>query len=103
MVLNGIYFFLGVLLGIVILYYESALPPPFNHIGYKQKKRNRLRLFGIRIHHSTLGIIGLISSYLLNSTEQLISTIIFGTSIIFLISQIPEIVEHRTLFWEDEA
>ncbi len=103
MILNVVYFFIGVLLGIVILYYESALPPPFNHIGYKQKKRNRLRLFGIRIHHSTLGIVGLISSYLLNSTEQLFSTIIFGTSAIFLISQIPEIIQHKTFFWEDDA
>ena len=97
---------MGVIIGLGVLWYSDALPEPFSSIGYKGNPNPiRLRIKGIRIHHSTLGIglIGLASILHMFDRSKSFSDFFLGLGMLWLGSQIIEIYQHKTLFWEDFA
>lgn len=98
-------FWVGVLIGVIILWWGDAFPPPLSQYGNKSTSdpKPRLRILGVRIHHSTLGMIGLFGASIMFHLKIPGSDIALGISILFLVSQLPEIVHYKTLFWEDFA
>jgi hypothetical protein len=93
-------FWIGVLIGLTILWYTDALPTSFSQYGYKHGFLTSITT-GTRLHHSTLGIIGFFIASLMKRFELPCSRIVLGISMLFLISQLPEIFKHGTLFWND--
>ena len=71
--------------------------------GGKKEVGKRIRFYGIRIHHSSIGLLGFLIASIVNPYSKNLSQLILGISVIFFLSQLPEIISHGTVFWDDGA
>ena len=102
-VLKYWFFLIGVLVGIGVLYTQDAIPPPFHRFGSHRENPTRIVIFKVRIHHSTVGIgLVLIASFLRPYSPNILMFIL-GIGMLFFLSQVPEIIQQGTLFWDDRT